>query len=220
MDTPKQSEYTLVEKVGNPYKYNSFSRFAYYTDIEFNLFGKNIFLPMKVDTGSTYTVIGLKNKAVMKYKEQILQSSINKGAYDASGDRLALKGIVVENFKLTDDIIIPKIKIYFSEDIDDKALLGMNIMSLFEHFYKFDKNSTNGTYRIYNYKQQLSKLEDRMLNKELDYLDPELIDSIDEEILPVKKKYRMKDAEAAYANKISKQYMEENSRNNNTDASP
>ncbi|MCM1183060.1 MAG: hypothetical protein NC337_06785 [Roseburia sp.] len=109
----------------------------------------------------------------------ILKSDMRGVAYDASGTELKLYGYVVENFRLTSDIILDKIKLFFSEDIGDKALLGMDIMSLFDFQYLKERRQNWGTFWINNYEDVLRELNNRKLNKDMDYIDPVLIANID-----------------------------------------
>lgn len=64
---------------------------------------------------------------------------------------------------------------YFSEDIGEKAVLGMDILSLFDFQYLRERGSSNGTFWINNYVSTLDVLKKRMLNKDIDYLDPSQI---------------------------------------------
>ena len=103
-------------------------------------------------------------------------------------------------------IIIPKLLIFFSKELKDKAILGMDILSLFDFQYLREKRSTNGTFWINNYQDVLDNISKRMLNQELDYLDPSLILSIViEDTNKNDVKFTLQDAMAAYINKkISK----------------
>ena len=101
-------------------------------------------------------------------------------AYDASGTELKLYGYIVENFRLTDEITLDKIKLFFSEDIGNKALLGMDILSLFDFQYLKEKRQNYGTFWINNYDEALKELQARRLNKDIDYIDPILIAAVDD----------------------------------------
>lgn len=168
----KQGERSQISKVGNPYRGGSHNRVYYYTDISFTLDDEDIELTVKVDTGASHTVIGLLNEDIEHYTEKIISSEFNGEAYDASGSKLELKGYVVENFQITEDITIPKILIWFSKDMKDKAVLGMDILSLFDFQYLRDKHSTNGTFWVNNYTPVLKKIERKIANLDIDYLDP------------------------------------------------
>ena len=76
--------------------------------------------------------------------------------------------------------MIPRIKLYFSDDLGEKAVLGMDKLSLFDFQYLREKGCSNGTFWINNYVSTLDVIRKRMLNKEIDYLDPELIFDIED----------------------------------------
>ena len=105
-----------------------FDRRSYYTKIEYTINNESIVASMKIDTGADYTIIGLTDDSLLEYRKEILQSNMIGTAYDASGTELKLYGYIVENFRLTDEITLDKIKLFFSEDIGNKALLGMDIL--------------------------------------------------------------------------------------------
>jgi len=168
-----------MKKVGNPYKNDSFGREAYYTNISFKLDNIRINAIVKVDTGAAYTVLGLKYKKIERFANTILKSNMHGVAYDASGTELKLYGYVVENFRLTCDITLDKIKLFFSEDIGDKALLGMDILSIFDFQYLKERRQNWGTFWINNYEDALRELSDRRLNKNIDYIDPVLIANVE-----------------------------------------
>ena len=168
-------------KVGNPFNHNSMSRASYYTNVDFKILGKTVDIKVKVDTGASYTVVGLGKEELRRFKDIISSNACKVGdAYDASEAKLNLKGYIVQNFALTEDIVIPKLLIYFSEELGEKAVLGMDILSLFDFQYLREKHSSNGTFWINNYEQVLDSLNNRMLNKDIDYIDPVLINLIDD----------------------------------------
>lgn len=179
MSESNQGIKSEMQKVRNPYT-KSFSRETYYTQIKFILDNEKITKKIKVDTGATYTVLGLEDDCINKYKEKILQSNMRGVAYDASGTELKLYGYIVKNFRLTQDIIIDKIKLFFSENIGEKALLGMDILSLFDFQYKREKRQSIGTFWINNYTETLDDLAKRRLNNSIDYIDPIGIAIIDD----------------------------------------
>lgn len=118
--------------------------------------------------------------SLSEYRKMILQSGMTGRAYDASGTELKLYGYIVENFRLTDEITLDKIKLFFSEDIGNKALLGMDILSLFDFQYLKEKRQNYGTFWINNYDEALKELQSRRLNKDIDYIDPILIAAVDD----------------------------------------
>ena len=123
-----------VKKKANPAT-RAFNRESYFTDIKFGINSKSLKITAKIDTGATYTVIGLESSYLKPYKSEIMQSDMRGIAYDASGTQLKLYGYIVEKFRLTDEITLGRIKLFFSEDIGSKALLGMDILSLFDFQY-------------------------------------------------------------------------------------
>lgn len=141
---------------------------------------KPIKITTKIDTGATYTVIGMENSYIKPFKDKLLKSSMRGIAYDASGTELKLYGYIVEDFRLTDEITLDKIKLFFSEDIGNKALLGMDILSLFDFQYLKEKRQNYGTFWINNYDEALKDLQTRRLNKDIDYIDPILIAAVDD----------------------------------------
>lgn len=109
-----------------------------------------------------------------------MKSNMRGVAYDASGTELKLYGYIVDNFKLTDEIMLDKIKLFFSEEIGSKALLGMDILSLFDFQYLKEKRQNYGTFWINNYNETLKELQIRRLNKDIDYIDPILIANVED----------------------------------------
>lgn len=179
MSTQYKSMRTELERVGNPYKNNQINRTAYYTNVYFEINGKKVFIPMKVDTGATYTVIGTYNTKIEKWRDIINKSNIVGKAYDASNTEINLRGYILSNFRLTKDIIFPKIKIFFSDTLGDRAVLGMDILSLFDFQYRHEKGNMIGTFWINNYEEYLQKINNILKKKNLDYLDAEQIFLLD-----------------------------------------
>ena len=167
-----------LKKTRNPIT-KAFNRESYYTEIKFSINRKKIQTVVKIDTGATYTVIGLGSTEMQRFKDAILESPVQGIAYDASGTELHLYGYIINNFQLTEDITFDKIKIFFSEDIGDKALLGMDLLSLFDFQYLKEKGQNWGTFWINNYEQALKELYARQLNKDMDYIDLILIADVE-----------------------------------------
>jgi len=168
-----------MSKEANPITH-VFNRESYFTRIGFKIDNNLVNVTTKIDTGATYTVIGLCSDELENYKNNILKSNMRGIAYDASGTELKLYGYIVENFRLTDEIILDKIKLFFSEDIGNKALLGMDILSLFDFQYLKEKRQNYGTFWINNYDEALKDLQVRRLNKNIDYIDPILIAAVED----------------------------------------
>ena len=168
-----------MKKRANPITH-AFNRESYFTRIRFKIDNNLVNVTTKIDTGATYTVIGLCSDELEGFKNNIMKSSMRGIAYDASGTELKLYGYIVENFKLTDEITLDKIKLFFSEDVGNKALLGMDILSLFDFQYLKEKRQNYGTFWINNYDEALKELQARRLNKDINYIDPILIAAVDD----------------------------------------
>ena len=162
---------TELIKIRDPFK-KVFDRRSYYTKIEYTINNESIVTNMKIDTGADYSLL--------EFRKEILKSNMVGIAYDASGTELKLYGYIVENFRLTDEITLDKIKLFFSEDIGNKALLGMDILSLFDFQYLKEKRQNYGTFWINNYDEALKDLQARRLNKDIDYIDPILIAAVED----------------------------------------
>lgn len=167
-----------MSKEANPITH-AFNRESYFTSIGFKMDNKLVKITTKIDTGATYTVIGMENSYIKPFKDKLLKSDMRGIAYDASGTELKLYGYIVENFRLTDEITLDRIKLFFSEDIGNKALLGMDILSLFDFQYLKEKRQNYGTFWINNYDEAIKELRARILNKDIDYIDPVLIADVD-----------------------------------------
>ena len=168
-----------MSKEANPITH-AFNRESYFTRIRFKIDNNLVNVTTKIDTGATYTVIGMENSYIKPFKDKILKSNMRGIAYDASGTELKLYDYIIENFRLTDEITLDKIKLFFSEDIGNKALLGMDILSLFDFQYLKEKRQNYGTFWINNYDEALIDLQARRLNKDIDYIDPILIAAVDD----------------------------------------
>ena len=80
-----------LEKAANPAT-KAFNRESYFTKTSFDIDNKTVKITTKIDTGATYTVIGLENKGLIRFKDKIMKSSMRGIAYDASGTELKLYG--------------------------------------------------------------------------------------------------------------------------------
>lgn len=168
-----------MKKMGNPFNEGKFERNNYYTDVKFELFGKKIEALFKIDTGASYTVVGLSNECVTRFKDKILRTGLKGTAYDASDSTLNLKGIVVQNFEVADRVTIPELLIFFSEELGTKAVLGMDILSLFNFQYVQERGYNCGTFWLNNPEESLDKMLLNMKKKGLSYIDPVNILEID-----------------------------------------
>ncbi len=155
----------------------NYDRRAYFVKVSFSLMNIVANISVKIDTGASRTVIGINNAKIrQKIKEIILQEPVYSGRLEsATGGEISYREAVVDDFYLTPDIVFPKIKLAFSEDIGNKALLGMDILSLFSFMYDRKKCELclMDCDTVNNY------IEQHCFNKESGYIDPSLIAEID-----------------------------------------
>lgn len=164
-------------RIYNPQR-NKHFRTSYYTEVRFAYREEDVDIEVKVDTGSPYTIIGTRNRKLgddIKESIEKMDNSNETVAEDASGSEVRLKEVIVEKFMLTEDIIFPKIRIFFSEDIGEKAVLGMDILSLFD--FQYIRNDK--TFYIYYANNYLEDIKRNSTNKEDDYINPDKIGLID-----------------------------------------
>lgn len=157
---------------------NKHFRTSYYTEIHFEYNDEDVDIEVKVDTGSPYTIIGTGNRKLgdgIKESIKKIDNLIEKPPEDASGSPVHLKEVIVEWFMLTEDIIFPKIRIFFSDDIGEKAILGMDILSLFDFQYIRKEK----TFYIHYPNNYLDDIKERSTNKEDNYINPDKIALID-----------------------------------------
>lgn len=137
-------------------------RLNYYTNIRFVVDGTLVSpISFKVDTGASYTIVSLDNTQLSNEQIRIIRQKgtvIKGGAFDASDNEIELIAYTIENFKLTSEIIIPRMLIYFTDKLKKKAILGMDILSLFEFQYRHEKHQLIGTFWIINYEQDIKRL--------------------------------------------------------------
>lgn len=122
-------------------RYSSF-RTSYYTRISFEYGENENKVEVKIDTGSPYTIIGTgSDRLNLDLIQHINNTDVKLSPIEnVSGGKVNIKECIVDNFKLTLEIILPKVKIFFSDDIQNKAVLGMDLLSLFDFNYaKRDK---------------------------------------------------------------------------------
>lgn len=211
MSTNKSS---ILIKVNNPFHRN-YSRTSYYIKIGFTIKGEKIEVPAKVDTGATYTIIGTEIAGFLQFKDEIMHNYIAKGkAYDASDNDLDIYAYKVSNFKLSDDIIFPEVLINFSEKLGKKAVVGMDILSLFNFSYIKDPIGSNGHFEVFNYNEVLEKLYSSKVYNDLGYIRPDMVLLLDDapqsskeksQLSTKKGKYTKEDIEANYMNKRIKE---------------
>ena len=171
-----------LKNIGNPKRRGTVRRTEYYTRVKLMTDGYSIPITMKVDTGASCTVIGINNNLPTSLLERIENSSITGTLVDASGSDLIVKGVKLEKLILTDKIVIPEILMFFSSDMNDRSVLGMDILSLFDFHYKKDKGSSSGTFWINNSDSVISELLDTMKKRKLEYIDASnimMLDNVD-----------------------------------------
>lgn len=155
----------------------NFDRRSCFVKVSFSLMNITENISVKIDTGASRTVIGTNNiKIRQKIKDIILQEPICNGVLEsATGGEIHYREVIVNDFYLTPDVVFPKIKLAFSADIGNKALLGMDILSLFSFMYDRKKRELCliGCDTVNEY------IEQYCFNKELGYVDPSLIAEID-----------------------------------------
>lgn len=154
----------------------SVTRFCYFTKLQFYLGGRYIDTEVKVDTGSYYTIIGADAIKLTKERRKALPiEDTGRRLESASGHILNAKPIVVDEFRLTNELIFPQILIYISDDLKDKSVLGMDILTLFN--FRYDRR--DHTMWLYYEDDFLDRLKKRMFHHKKDYIDPGYIASLD-----------------------------------------
>ena len=154
-----------LEKVGNPFKHNRFVRTEYYINLSFKINDKTVRIKAKIDTGSPYTIIGLNNISLLKFKRLILNNRSNLEVYDATDNLLDIEQYNVSDLVLTDEVIFDKLKLCFSEALGEKAVLGMDILSLFD--LKYEVSSTGGVFYLLNYQKTINRVNKFMKDNEV-----------------------------------------------------
>lgn len=172
-----------LTKVENPFRGNR-SRTSYYIEVRFEIDEGYVRIPMKVDTGAAYTIVGTNMDSIRDYKKEIMtKGESRRKAYDASNTELNLYAYDVRNFRLTKDIIFPKLQIHFSEELGKRAVLGMDMLSLFNFSYRLDNRGSNGVFAIHNYQTTMEKLLKSNLYKEYGYIRPDMVLLLDDELV-------------------------------------
>lgn len=161
-----------IVNIGNPVNNYSLRRTSYFTKMSVSMFDIKYGIEAKVDTGASYTIIGLDCIQDDRVRHPIMHSDINGKAYDASGTELSLKGIIVDSFEFANGITLPKLLVFFSEDMRNRAVLGMDILSLFDFQYKRDCGVHRGTFWVNNAEDVLDEIKYKMLSSNLEYINP------------------------------------------------
>lgn len=176
-DAPKVHKTELVNSRRSKGSGYSHFRTSYYTAISFKYEGVGNEIEFKIDTGSPHTILGTECEGICEKLVKYHNNDKTKSEYveNVSGESVTIKPCIVDELSLTEDIIIPKIKIFISGDIHKKAVLGMDILSLFDfHYVRKDKT----IYLCYT-DHYIQDLFSQMVNNDLNYLDPDLIADVD-----------------------------------------
>lgn len=152
-------------RVGDPFNSGGTNRLSYFTPISFEVAGKRKYFTAKFDTGSPYTLIGTEAIEDEKFRDDVLKQQAVALPLDISGDKIHVREYKVENLIITKDIVIERVKLLFSEDTQDKVLLGNDIISLFNHGYDLKAKR----YYFLDYKEVLKKINKNMVNAEDGY---------------------------------------------------
>lgn len=149
------------------------ARFSYYTLLSLNLNGKIKKLQFKLDTGSPYTIIGLDllKRNGIDLTQELENTGFQEELFDASGRNVRIAPYIVQSFKLTEEITLNDVQIYISPDIENRAVLGMDLLSLLDFQYQWEVNSMLGTFWINNYIARRKFIENMLEEKNLKILD-------------------------------------------------
>lgn len=158
-------------------------RLSYYTDISFNIGMLRVEdIPFKVDTGSSCTLVSLDFESMA-----VVGSEVNKRidentiiVYDASDNEIKLSSAVVDNFHLTDEIVFDKLEIFVTNDLHNKAILGMDVLSLFDFQYVQEAGQMIGSFWINNYDDAFDRYKAFRTN--VGYYSPRSILSLDSSV--------------------------------------
>lgn len=107
----------------------------YYTPISFEINNEKVEIPMKVKTGTDISIIGINSIKSESLKKFILSKEIIGETTDIFGEKIDLREHVVENLRLTDKIVIPKIRVFLSETLNIDAWLGMDVLGRYTFEY-------------------------------------------------------------------------------------
>lgn len=146
---------------------NTINRLSYYTEVKFSFVnGKSVNIPFKFDTGACYTIIGLNNESILPFVKYIEENMLDEKepVKDATNSSIHVSSLEVYDFCLTKDIIIPKLTIYFSKELGEKCILGLDILSLFEFNYEWERHQTIGTFWVRNYEYALRRINEYFEN--------------------------------------------------------
>lgn len=172
-------------------------RYRYDTLIDFDISDLNVKARFAVDTGSPITVVRYKdvlhnigNKVALEAikacriqkKSADNTQAIKESIQSASGQSIDLVPIVATNFQLTNDICIPRLKIYVSNKIKS-SVLGLDILGNFRTIWDWQRGNMLVEATIVDWEERLEKIQ-KLCKKNIsvDYLDPDFIYLIDKVI--------------------------------------
>ena len=89
---------------------------------------------------------------------------------------MVLSYLVVENFRLTDKIVFPKIPIYLSLSLKSTSVLGMDILTMFTFTYR----NNSKTITLYYPENYLDVFRKKMCTDDKEIIRPECIGTFDE----------------------------------------
>ena len=78
----------------------------------------------------------------------------------------------VTDFKLTEGIVFDKLKLCFSDDLGEKAVIGMDILGLFEILYLFNDEHCNGSFYLRRYRETKNLVDKYLAKSKTDILYP------------------------------------------------
>ena len=173
-------------------------------------------IEFKIDTGSPFTVIRLRDLIQLdeennpitdadKYKKNLIMAKTNSlGTIgSATGMDMDLRYIEVEKFKLSTEIIFPKIEIYLSESLRPCSILGMDILTMFTFMYRH----TDKSFNIFYTNDYLEKAEKYMRGYYDGCIRPRYIGLLDERNIELNNKYNFtaQDIQANFINNLINQ---------------
>lgn len=171
---------SLIKRVPNPFT-GSNTILEYYTSISFIVDTEKVEdMVFKVDTGSSYTVISSDMPNIEHLSLIDDNNIIDTKVYDASDKPIQLYKMAVNDFQLTEDITFKKVEIYITDMLHRKAILGLDMLSLFSFQYLQEPNQIKGTFWINNYEQSMKRYKD-WIDKNDNCLCPRNIMVIEEE---------------------------------------
>lgn len=182
---------------------NKESRYKYYTRIRFKMRVVDVILDAVVDTGSSVTIISMRDvirNIRQNYKNDYKEvadrvtklcnadlSSINSSygasqtVNSASGHAMEMIPVLVENFRLTNEITLDKLKIYVSKDME-KSVLGMDILNNFGGSWNWQRGNKLAEFTFVDWEKRLEEIKKscttyntKAKGEARGYIDPDFI---------------------------------------------